>query len=119
MLNRFNGQPALALRGWATAALLTAMGSRSHAANAPSEPTTQAGDEIIVCGERFHSGRPIVLWTDKGGYDFHYSKAPGSPGEPKPRHVRMSPLTDAQVAQVRRNGWTLDLLRDNVDQFVI
>jgi N-acetyl-anhydromuramyl-L-alanine amidase AmpD len=31
----------------------------------------------------------------------------------------MSPLTDAQIAQVRRDGWTLDFLRDHVDQFVI
>ncbi|HVV02002.1 MAG TPA: N-acetylmuramoyl-L-alanine amidase, partial [Verrucomicrobiae bacterium] len=43
----------------------------------------------------------------------------GDPDERKPRHVRMSPLTDAQVDQVRRDGWTLDFLRQNVDQFVI
>ena len=93
----------------------------------PSQPTNdstpdstpQPGDEIVVCGERFHTGAPVVLWTDKGGYDFHYSKATGSPDERKPTLVRMSPLTDAQVAQVRSNGWTLDLLRDNIDQFVI
>ena len=111
----------LIVRSCALVAFLTAMTSRSQAANAatPPDSTTQTGDEIIVCGERFHTGAPIVLWTDKGGYDFHYSRAPGSPDERKPSHARMSPLTDAQAAQVRRDGWTLDLLRDSVDQFVI
>jgi len=108
--------------GWcAVAVMLIAMTGRSETTNAhtPSESTTQPGDEIIVCGERFHTAAPVVLWTDQGGYDFHYSKAPGAPDERKPSHVRMSPLTDPQVAQVRRDGWTLDFLRDNVDQFVI
>jgi N-acetyl-anhydromuramyl-L-alanine amidase AmpD len=105
----------------ALAAFLTALTSHSQPANTPTPPqsTTQTGDEIIVCGQRFHTGAPVVLWTDQGGYDFHSSRAPGSPDERKPSHVRLSPLTDAQVAQVRRDGWTLDLLRDNVDQFVI
>ncbi|MFT7668505.1 MAG: N-acetylmuramoyl-L-alanine amidase [Planctomycetota bacterium] len=26
------------------------------------------GDEIVVCGERFKVGTPVVLWTDPGGY---------------------------------------------------
>src|SRR5690349_5710610 len=126
MLYRFNGQQIWVSRwpgGCAVitmAAFLTAMSSRSQAENALALPeSTQTGDEIIVCGERFHTGAPVVLWTDRRGYDFHYSRAPGAPDERKPSHVRMSPLTDAQVAQVRRDGWTLDLLRDNVDQFVI
>jgi len=27
------------------------------------------GDEIVVCGQMFHTGAPVVLWTDPGGYD--------------------------------------------------
>ena len=27
------------------------------------------GDEIVVCGERYHTTTPVVLWTDPGGYD--------------------------------------------------
>jgi N-acetyl-anhydromuramyl-L-alanine amidase AmpD len=101
--------------------LLTAMTNPLQGVDAATPPasTTQVGDEIIVCGERFHTGAPVVLWTDKGGYDFHYSKPPGSPDALKPSHVRMSPLTDAQASQVRRDGWTPYFLRENVDQFVI
>src|SRR6188474_759789 len=27
------------------------------------------GDEIMVAGQLFHTGAPVVLWTDPGGYD--------------------------------------------------
>src|SRR4051812_41872492 len=27
------------------------------------------GDEIVVAGQYFHTGAPVVLWTDPGGYD--------------------------------------------------
>src|ERR1041385_3487864 len=27
------------------------------------------GDEIVVAGQFFHTGTPIVLWMDAGGYD--------------------------------------------------
>src|SRR5215208_5850528 len=32
-------------------------------------PLARSGDEIIVCGQYFHTGAPVVLWTDPGGYD--------------------------------------------------
>lgn len=106
----------------ALAGFLTGLtGNAQTATPVPSSQTaTPSGDEIIVCGERFHTGTPIVLWTDAGGYDFHYTTAPvGTPEERKPTRVRQSPLTDEQIAEVRKNGWTPELLRQNVDQFVI
>ena len=27
------------------------------------------GDEIVVAGKYVHTGAPVVLWTDPGGYD--------------------------------------------------
>ncbi|MFT3685383.1 MAG: peptidoglycan recognition family protein [Phycisphaerales bacterium] len=29
----------------------------------------RSGDEIVVAGRYFHTGTPVVLWTDPGGYD--------------------------------------------------
>src|SRR6187551_479485 len=29
----------------------------------------RSGDEIMVCGQLVHTGAPVVLWTDPGGYD--------------------------------------------------
>ncbi len=35
----------------------------------PGDLAPRSADEIVVCGERFHMGTPVVLWTDPGGYD--------------------------------------------------
>ena len=117
-MNRPITQQILNSGSYAAAVLLAAMISHPPLVNAAAVPVTSAAppsDEIVVCGQRFHIEAPVVLWTDKGGYDFHYSR----PGSRIPSHVRMSPLTDEQAAQVRREGWTPEFLRQNVDQFVI
>ncbi|HEY7115103.1 MAG TPA: peptidoglycan recognition family protein [Tepidisphaeraceae bacterium] len=37
---------------------------------APGQQLRRSGDEIVVCGQLFHTGgAPVVLWTDPGGYD--------------------------------------------------
>jgi len=39
---------------------------RDEAAWSESETV---GDEIVICGKRFHTGAPVVLWFESGGYD--------------------------------------------------
>ena len=56
------------------------------------------GDEIVVCGQRFHTGTSVVLWSDPGGYNA-YLAPPGS---------HFSTRVDS-----------LPLLQQTVDQFVI
>jgi N-acetyl-anhydromuramyl-L-alanine amidase AmpD len=68
------------------------------------------GDEIVVCGQYFHTNAPVVLWSDPGGHNAYPYRHYG---------VREAPLTDPQIAYVRQHGWTLDFLRQNVDQFVL
>ena len=29
----------------------------------------RTGDEIVAAGQFFHTGTPVVLWLDPGGYD--------------------------------------------------
>lgn len=105
------------------ASFIAALTAHVQVANAAprTEQPPRYHDEIIVCGERFRTGgAPVVLWTDKGGYNFHYTKAKvGTPEERKPAHVRISPLTDEKIAEIKRDGWTPEFLRENVDQFVI
>jgi N-acetylmuramoyl-L-alanine amidase len=69
------------------------------------------GDEIVAAGKRFHTGAPVVLWTDPGGY----RASPANFGR------REQVLSDGEAAEIQRNGgrWPLDLLRDRVDQFVL
>ena len=56
------------------------------------------GDEIVVCGQRFHTGTPVVLWTDPGGYN----------GYSAPAGARFSQRAES-----------LATLKQTVDQFVL
>ncbi len=93
------------------------------------------GDEIVVAGRFFHTGTPVVLWMDPGGYDgyrverrfstFNESSWETSKvavpdlSSPNRFNLRNTKLTPAQLEQVRGGGWDLPLLQSVVDQFVI
>ncbi len=108
------------------------------------------GDEIVVAGQFYRIGTPVVTWMDPGGYDAYrverrFSKFEessfeattqatararasnrGSPDIDSPtrynlRYQRAATqhYTPDELEQVRGGGWSLDLLRKNVDQFVL
>lgn len=90
------------------------------------------GDEIVVCGQLFHTGTPVVTWMDPGGYDAYrverrfgpieessYEKSQAKAGTPNRYSLRRVSLSPEQVEQVRGGGWDLPLLQQFVDQFVI
>jgi N-acetyl-anhydromuramyl-L-alanine amidase AmpD len=94
------------------------------------------GDEIMVAGQLFHTGAPVVLWTDPGGYDAYRTErrfvswdrasyeaskeevpeiAKNGPARYGPRR---SQVDDQTFQRVRGGGWDLKTLQDCVDQFV-
>lgn len=87
----------------------------------------------MIAGQLFHTGAPVVLWTDPGGYDAYRTERRFAPWEvsewgkggeagldsPARYGVRRLPLSTEEFESVRGGGWTLDLLRRHVDQFVI
>ncbi|MDB6064973.1 MAG: negative regulator of beta-lactamase expression [Pedosphaera sp.] len=93
------------------------------------------GDEIVVAGQLVHTGTPVVLWMDPGGYDAYRVERRFSPfaksdwensrtenkdlTSPNRYNLRKGALTDAQIETVRGGGWDLPLLQQVVDQFVI
>ncbi len=99
------------------------------------EKLPRRGDEIMVCGQLFHTGAPVILWTDPGGYDAYRTERRFSPlnkssyaattqevkliNSPNRYGMRQSVLTTQQAEQVRGGGWPLELLQQKVDQFVI
>lgn len=97
----------------------------------PGEKLARCGDEIVVAGQLFHTGTRVVLWLDPKGYDAYRAQpvfspptAPARPtaGKPAPEGQRYSQrghLPNELEAAVATDGWTLENLRRQVDQFVI
>ncbi|GAB4385324.1 MAG: hypothetical protein Kow0022_10800 [Phycisphaerales bacterium] len=91
----------------------------------------RTGDEIMVCGQMFHTGTPVVLWTDPGGYDAYRVERRFGPIEQAGWHAAAAVLRSPNrfgsrasgrpdlLERVRGGGWTLEELQDVVDQFVI
>lgn len=101
----------------------------------PGTHVPRHGDEIVVAGQFFRTGTPVVLWMDPGGYDAYRVERRFSPYDesawetskvvvkdlstPNRYGLRRSVLEDDEVERVRGGGWDLPLLQDKVDQFVM
>lgn len=98
------------------------------------EQVPRTGDEIVVCGQLFHTTAPVVLWMDPGGYDAYRVERRFGPVEksswaetardgeltsPNRYGLRKDGLSAAQLDKVRGGGWDLPLLQQVVDQFVL
>ncbi len=94
----------------------------------------RTGDEIVVAGQLFHTGTPVVLWMDEGGYDAYRIEKRFVPYDqslwevtkdevdsPNRYNLRYKGkhFSPEQLEQIKSGGWPLDLLQDTVDQFVI
>lgn len=114
------------MRAWPVLLLMSCAG-----APAPGTPLERRGDEIIVCGQLFHTGTKVVLWTDPGGYDAYrvekrFAKFEESSWEktkgldtPNRYGMRLQGLTPEQIEKIRGGGWDLATLQQVVDQFVL
>jgi N-acetyl-anhydromuramyl-L-alanine amidase AmpD len=97
--------------------------------------SARLGDEIVVAGRFVHTGTPVVLWMDPGGYDAYRVERRFSPLDkagweasqaevselktPNRYNLRRNGLSEAEVQRVRGGGWDLTMLQRVVDQFVI
>ena len=101
----------------------------------PGTIAHRTGDEIVVAGQFVHTGTPVVLWMDPGGYDAYRVEKRFSPYDesawetskvavkelttPNRYGLRKSVLARDEIERVRGGGWDLPLLREKVNQFVI
>jgi N-acetylmuramoyl-L-alanine amidase len=101
----------------------------------PGTHLPRTGDEIVVAGQFFHTGTPIVLWMDPGGYDAYRVERRFAPfeqsdwkssteknpqlGTPNRYGMRRDGLSDWQIARMRGGGMDLLTLQGLVDQFVL
>ena len=128
-LKRSNRQKFLVLAMVFSLALNTFTPKARAGAFAPRE-----GDEIVVAGQFVHTGTPVVLWLDPGGYDAYRVERRFSPvqksdydstkaeiadfGSPNRYGLRRG-LTAEETERVRGGGWDLATLQKVVDQLVI
>lgn len=101
----------------------------------PGDQLARRGDEVVVCGQFFHTDTPVVLWMDPGGYDAyrveqrfapfaaadweHSSKKYPELKTPARYNLRKDGLSPEELEAVRGGGWNLPLLQRTVDQFVL
>jgi N-acetylmuramoyl-L-alanine amidase len=94
---------------------------------APRAASEREGTEIVVCGDYFDIGTPVVLFSDPQGYDA-YSETPrfeppalNDDGQPilKKRYGERRNLPAKLAERVAADGWTRDALSQVVRQFVI
>jgi len=95
------------------------------------ERSERLGDEIMVAGQLFHTGAPVVLWTDPGGYDAYrverrFARADESDWDSikdalgTPNRYGQRRTDDPELNErVRGGGWSLAELGGVVDQFVL
>ena len=91
-------------------------------ASAPRAARSQrVGSEIVVAGKRYEIQAPVVLWYQAPRYNA-YSKRPrfSREGEHGLRYQPgRTPRSAALEQSVRRRGWDLANLQEQVDQFVL
>lgn len=118
-----------------TLLLVMATGCQTLPAPKPGTLAPRLGDEIVVAGQLFHCGTPVVLWMDPGGYDAYRVERRFAPIEesdwtppteenpypdtPNRYGMRRAGLTPDQLERFRGGGWDLESLREKVDQFVL
>ena len=119
--------------------LLLSACSSPPAANAPGTPLVRSGDEIMVAGQLFHVGAPVVMFNDPGALNAYrtdkrfepYDEAqweawgadsPIPPARYNDRIDRFNNGTapfDDEKKDIVRAGYPLELLQEVVDQFVL
>lgn len=98
------------LRAFAPTCLLLALFavlSGCRTATSGTRPRT-AGDEIIVAGQRFHTGTRVITWRDPGGYDAYRAGKGGAGYTPR----TLSPAA-------ARAATPLAAMQATIDQFVL
>lgn len=110
------GEPRFATGGDAAAQTPLPVPGDAAEPDTALPPRTAQGDEIVIAGQRFHIGAPVVLWTDPGGYT---ASAGSSVSPPFDTRFARGGLEARELEAIHREGWTLPALQRRVDQLVL
>jgi N-acetylmuramoyl-L-alanine amidase len=101
-----------------------------------ADPVQRVGDEIMICGQLYHTGTPVILWGDVGGYDAYrverrfynfdesdwattQKELPDIFTTPNRFGLRKNGLTPAQIEAVRGGQWDLPTLQSQMMKLVL
>ncbi len=97
-------------------------------AHIPGKRAPRHGDEIVICGQMVHTGVPVVLWLDSGGYDGYRGhrhdqpEVSGTRDQPD-QTLRFGSmrrgLPQSMKMRIQRQGWSLDELGSVIDTVVL
>ncbi len=101
--------------------------ARPHTASValrPVDEVDRVGDEIMVAGQLFHTGTPVVLWSDPGGFNaYTIDGMPDGTVRAPDADDRVFGVRHADGSSLERlsteTDWTLPDLQQQVDQFVL
>jgi N-acetyl-anhydromuramyl-L-alanine amidase AmpD len=112
------------------ASLAAVTGGCTHQKTETGSRLKRQGDEIIVAGQFFHTGAPVVTWLDPGGYNAYHveprfpattqAAKPGedSPSDAGPYYSARKRVLSPEEQELTRSGWPLSLAQQKIDQFV-
>jgi N-acetylmuramoyl-L-alanine amidase len=122
------------MRRWLSLLLLLTVTSASADDARPKvgERLARLGDEIVVCGQLYHTTTKVVLWTDPGGFDAYQVEPRFGPIDYKPTaaekeksdvwaahyNTRDRGMPKAERERLR-GSFDLPWVQGVVDQFVI
>lgn len=100
------------------------LGCRSVSVRSTDQDPSIQGDAIIIAGQRFSTGAPVILWSDPGGYNaYRLTRHFADPRTTTPHDLDGRPRYGIRVHPDRpglaAEDWTLALLQKRVDQFVV
>ena len=87
----------------------------------PGTELPRTGDEIVVAGHLFHTGAPVVLWLDPGGYDAYRTDKRFAPPDQAAWTPDAGPETPNRYSARSMSDDPNNLadLQRHIDQFVI
>ncbi|MCH7527907.1 MAG: N-acetylmuramoyl-L-alanine amidase, partial [Planctomycetes bacterium] len=109
---------------------LLAVGGCEPGGPRPDLVSQRDGDEIVICSRRFHTGTPVVLWSDPDGYNAYAPRCffdrsrvlPSSPaaGCDTPQRFNFRECLNREIpGSLAEFSNAYDIIRQSVDQMVI
>ena len=94
----------------------------------PGDLAPRKGDEIVIAGRFVHTGVPVILWIDAGGYDGYRTHRHDEPQLDGPRDqpdriarygsIRRG-LSDPLLQKIQQQSWCLEDLAHVIDTVVL